>query len=200
MIKKIKSFSLEKLREIKSEYFEKHPQYAGEDIDQELADVWSEYVEVRNQLAASRFKTENSQKRSFQNLLRFSKENLRRIVSAEQSMDSTTKKGTCWIGFFAIKYTHLDRYKERKAKQPNIEKNFPTLQNPVKKFDKMAIIKKQAANGSISAIALLKRMNNPQIVASEKSRETFEREEALKKKIAADSRKGKGLSGFGMNK
>ena len=182
-------FSAEKINEL-----------AGEIMSDEFVEMWAEYVQMRNRVAKTRIETDRSQQRIFRQLLNFSKCNLKRLYSLEQSTDFK------WRAFFSPKNDYLTQYKRAKYKEdvqsaeihkkqelnkPKSEVVIETkkeVQTP--KFSVRDKVRERAKKGCTYSIALVRKWDNPDMAKAMKEHEKELHRLEIKKKVREDERKG----------
>ena len=166
---------------------------AGEILPDEMHELWTEYVQMRNRIAKTRIDTDASQKRIFKQLLNLSTDNDKRVCSLAQSIDFK------WRGFFDPKNYYLKDFRQRKfereKKEVQIrsggETRIEPKEDPAERKKRMRdMVYKQAKKGSSFAKNLIKQWENPQIVTRAKIISQAEYEEDLRKKCAEDVKKG----------
>ena len=169
---------------------------AGEILPDEMHELWTEYVQMRNRIAKTRIDTDASQKRIFKQLLNLSTDNDKRVCSLAQSIDFK------WRGFFDPKNYYLKDFRQRKFEREKViaEMNPASghdtdvatkKEDPAERKKRMRdMVYKQAKKGSSFAKNLIKQWENPQIVTRAKIISQAEYEEDLRKKCAEDVKKG----------
>jgi len=167
---------------------------AGEILPEKMAELWAEYVQMRNRIAKTRIDTDASQKRIFRQLLNLSSDNDKRICSIAQSIDFK------WRGFFEPKNDYQTDYKKRKferekaieaAMPPEVKAEKEKEADPEERKKRFRdLIRKQAKEGKAYAQNLVRKWDNPETQRQEDVRSQAEIEEELRKKCAEDVTKG----------